>query len=138
MGTVVSELGKKWRLYPEIQEKYNKLATERNAGYGQLREEYEKKYVIPFKRITSQSLRLSHLFRDKKIAINKGEGIKGVGSQIKKALEATRTLQGDQELASEAKKINDEREALKKPFQFPALPYSSFKSYQLRHALPEA
>jgi hypothetical protein len=63
--------------------------------------------VIPFKRVTSQSLRLKNLFKDNKISIKKGQGIKGIGQQVKEALAVERTLEGDKILADEVKKIRD-------------------------------
>lgn len=36
----------------------------------------------------------------------KGSGIKGVGEQITKAMQETRTLEGDEKLKEQAKKIN--------------------------------
>lgn len=92
----------------------------------------------PFKKSTSQSIRLKNLFKDNKIDLKKGEGIKGVGEQIKKAMKETRTLEGDEKLRDTAKKLNEERETIKKALQFPQLITPTLRTYRARHALPEA
>jgi hypothetical protein len=52
--------------------------------------------LIPFKRITGHNLRLKKLFDEKKIIIEKGKGIAGIGEQVTEALKVSRTLAEDE------------------------------------------
>lgn len=85
VATSGSALGKKWSQYEDIRNKYTELAKEKNVGYAERKQEYEKKYVIPFKTISSQSLRFQKIFAEKGIT-GKGKGIEGIGQQVKQAL----------------------------------------------------
>jgi hypothetical protein len=90
--------------------------------------------VIPFKRISAQNLRLKSLFDDKKIDM-KGAG--NLGDKVKKALEVPRSIESEEKFKAEAQRLKDEREALRKTYQFPQFLTPTLRSYRLRHALPE-
>lgn len=70
--TAAPDLAKKWKLYPEIKANIEKQNTGTAGEYEKIKEEYEKNFVFPFKKLTGHNLRLKQLFQDKKINFIKG------------------------------------------------------------------
>lgn len=52
-------------------------------------------------------------------------------------MQETRTLEADEKLKEEAKKINAEKAELIKKYEFPTPEYKSLRSYKLKHSLPK-
>lgn len=85
--------------------------------------------------MSGHNLRLKQMFQENKISFEKGKGIAGVGEQIAKAMQETRTLEADEKLKEQAKKLNEEKAELIKKYEFPKPEYKSLRSYKLKHSL---
>ena len=74
----MSDIAKKWKQYPELKEKFEKL-TKPTEEYNKIKEEYNKKFVEPFKKLTVQNLRMKKLYTDKTVTWEKNDTITSIG-----------------------------------------------------------